>query len=165
MQDFQFEWNLCKKFDERFNDLMAFKTEFGHCNVRQTPQSKNNEHYSLGMWYNRMRQCYKVIQEGRSPHDHTLSKANMQRLENAGFEWKLSQKFDERFNDLMAFKTEFGHCDAPESRNNKHYSLCSVMRQSYKAIQEGRSPHHNLSKADIQRLEKAGFEWRLNKIT
>jgi hypothetical protein len=69
----------------------------------------------------------------------------MKRLENTGFEWKLSKKvpFDERFKDLMAFKAEYGHCNVPKtnSRNNKHLPLgqwCGDIRRSYKAIQEGR---------------------------
>ena len=69
--------------------------------------------------------------------------------------------FDKRFNDLMAFKAEYA---STRSRNNKHTSLglwCSGIRRSYKAIKEGGiSKHTRLSEADIQRLEKAGFEWR-----
>ena len=50
-----------------------------------------------------------------------LSKADIQRLENAGFEWNLSKKvsFDERLKDLMAFKAEFGHCNVPLTRSRK----------------------------------------------
>jgi hypothetical protein len=75
---------------------------------------------------------------------------------------KVQKTFDERIKDLMAFKAEFGHCNVPKTRssNNKHYSLgiwCSNMRESYKAIKDGRSPVRKLSKADIQRLENAGF--------
>jgi hypothetical protein len=49
----------------------------------------------------------------------------MKRLENAGFEWKLLKTFDDRFNDLVAFKAKFGHCNVPstKSNNNKHSSL------------------------------------------
>jgi hypothetical protein len=111
-----------------------------------------------------MRLSYNAIKEGRSP-GCKLSKANMKRLENAGFEWNLSKNvpFDERLKDLMAFKAEFGHCNVPQtrSRNNRHYSLgkwCNNMRMSYKSIKEGRSPSHKLSKANIKRLENAEFE-------
>ena len=74
-------------FDERIKDLMSFKAEFGHCNVPQT-RSRNNKHYSLGCWCNDMRRSYKSIKEGRSPA-RKLSKADIQRLENAGsgFDW------------------------------------------------------------------------------
>jgi hypothetical protein len=152
-------------FDERFKDLTAFKAEFGHCNVPQT-QSRNNKHSSLGNWCNNIRRSYKAIKEGRRP-GYKLSKADIRRLENAGFEWVLRCKtytFDERFKDLMAFKAEHGHCNVPrtKSRNNKHSSLgkwCSNIRQAYKPIKEGGNPGRKLSKADIRRLENAGFEW------
>jgi len=161
-----FEWSSgCKKytFDERFKDLMFFKEEFGHCNVPRT-NSRNNNHLSLGCWCRHIRQSYKAIKKGGKP-SNKLSKADIQRLENAGFEWNLCKKFDDRFNDLMAFKAEFGHCNVPaiRSRNNEHLSLgcwCNYMRRSYKAIKKGGMPRSKLSKADIRRLEKAGFEWR-----
>jgi len=154
-------------FDERLKDLMAFKAEFGHCNAPQTG-SRNNKHYSLGKWCSNMRESSKAIKEGRSP-GRKLSKADIQYLENAGFEWNVSNRnipFDERLKDLMAFKAEFGHCTVPQtkSRNNKHYSLgcwCSDMRRSYKAIKKGETPRCKLSKANSQRLEKAGFKWCL----
>ena len=72
-------------FAEHFKELMAFKEEFGHCNVPQT-KSRNNKHLSLGYWFNNIRMSYKAIKEGRSS-DRKLSKADMKRLENAGFEW------------------------------------------------------------------------------
>jgi hypothetical protein len=162
-----FEWTLKKTFDEHFKDLMAFKAEFGHCNV-PTAKSSNNKYYSLGWWCSSMRQSYKAIKKGERP-SCKLSKADIERLENAGFEWSY-KTFDKRFKDLMAFKAEFDHCNAPDkqSRGNKHLykhlSLgrwCSDIRRSYKAIKDGGKPTCKLSKAGIQRLEKAGFEWRL----
>jgi hypothetical protein len=166
-----FEWNVSKKgpaFDERLKDLMLFKAEFGHCNVPQT-RSRNNKYCSLGIWGKHARQSYKAIKLKRSP-SRKLSKANMKRLENAGFEWNISKKvpFDERFKDLMSFKAEFGHCNVPQTipRNNKYWSLgkwCDNARQSYKAMKEGSSPGCKLTKANIQRLENAGFEWNVSK--
>jgi hypothetical protein len=156
----------CKTFDERFNDLMAFKAKFGHCNVPQT-QSSNNKYRSLGQWCSSVRMSCKSIKEGGTPRTYKLSKADMKRLENAGFEWNLHKTFDQRFKDLMAFKAKFGHCNVPQtqSSNNKYRSLgkwCSDMRQTYKAIKMGGTPRSNkLSKADMKRLEKAGFKWRI----
>jgi hypothetical protein len=159
-----------KTFDERFKDLMAFKEEFGHCNVPQT-QSRNNKHTSLGKWCSHVRQAYKAINEGGIPRRYKLSKADMKRLENAGFELNLCKKltFDDRLKDLMAFKAKFGHCNVPQtqSNSNKLYSLgnwCSDMRRSYKTIKEGGMPrNYKLSKANMKRLENAGFEWNLCK--
>ena len=77
---------VCKTFDERIKDLMSFKAEFGHCNVAKS-RSRNTKHYSLGSWCSNMRMSYKAIKEGRSS-GRKLSKADIQRLENAGFEWR-----------------------------------------------------------------------------
>ena len=87
LENASFEWNIYKKFDERFKDLMAFKAEFGHCNVTRS-QSNINKHLSLGKWCSHVRQTYKAIKEGGTPRSK-LSKADMKRLENAGFEWFL----------------------------------------------------------------------------
>jgi hypothetical protein len=125
-----------KTFDERFKDLKAFKAEFGHCNV-PTTQSSNNKYSSLGMWCSHLKTSYKAIKEGRTaPRNNKLSKADIKRLENAGFEWNLCKTFDERFKDLKAFKAEFGHCNVPctQSSNNKYSSLglwCKNVRTSY----------------------------------
>ena len=159
-----------KTFDERMKDLMSFKAEFGHCNVPNT-RSRNKKHLSLGAWCNHARESYKAIKLGRSP-SRKLSKASIERLENAGFEWNLSKKipFDKRLIEIMAFKAEFGHCNVPktQSRNNTHRSLgiwCISMRKTYKTIKEGRSPGCKLSKADMkQRLENAGFEYLSKKV-
>ena len=62
---------VCKTFDERFKDLMAFKAKFGHCNVPST-QSKNNKYYSLGQWCSDMRKAYKAIKMGGMPRSYKL---------------------------------------------------------------------------------------------
>jgi hypothetical protein len=160
------EW---KTFDARFKDLMAFKAEFGHCNVPKT-KSSNNKYLSLGKWCGNMRWSYKAIKEGGIPRNYKLSKADMKRLENAGFEWNLYKTFDERLKDLTAFKAEFGHCNVPQtfSSNNKYHSLgqwCGNVRRSYKAIKEGRNQGHKFSKADMKRLENAGFVWGFGRKT
>jgi hypothetical protein len=143
-----------KTFDERLKDLMAFKAEYGHCNVPCT-RSRNNKHYTLGAWCSTMRNSYRTIKEG-GISTHRLSKANIKRLENAGFQWSLYNTFDERLKDLIAFKAEFVHCNVPatQARNNnkKHTSLgtwCSGIRRSYKAIKVGGKLSCKLSKADI----------------
>jgi hypothetical protein len=143
-----------KTFDERLKDLMAFKAEYGHCNVPCT-RSRNNKHYTLGAWCSTMRNSYRTIKEG-GISTHRLSKANIKRLENAGFQWSLYNTFDERLKDLIAFKAEFEHCNVPatQARNNnkKHTSLgtwCSGIRRSYKAIKVGGKLSCKLSKADI----------------
>jgi hypothetical protein len=156
-----------KTFDERLKELMAFKAECGHCNAPQT-QSRNNKYHSLGTWCNDIRRSYKTIKQGGIPRRYNLSKFDIKRLENAGFGWDRRKaagtcNFDAHFKELMAFKAEFGHCNAPQTQSNKHLSLgiwCKNVRMSYKTNKEGGIPlRYTLSKADIKRLENAGFQW------
>ena len=140
-------------FDERFKDLMAFKAECGHCNVPRT-NSRDYKHYSLGLWCVNIRNAFKAIKKGRQPN-YILSRADMKRLENAGFH--LYKTFDERLKDLIAFKSEYGHCNVPstQSRKNKHGSLgtwCFNVRKSFKAIKKGGIPKYRLSKADMKQV-------------
>ena len=70
------------------------------------------------------------------------------------------QSFDDRFNDLMAFKAKYGHCDVFQTGENASLGRwCSELRSSYKKIQNNQMPKNKLSDEQIQRLNDAGFKW------
>ena len=58
-----------EKFEKRCCELIAFKEEFGHCNVPWNYPAGNP---SLGKWCNTMRNAYKKIQKGSNhfPDSH-----------------------------------------------------------------------------------------------
>jgi hypothetical protein len=151
-----------KTFDERFTDLTNFKTKYGHCDVSCT-----GENSSLGRWCSVMRVSYKKIQNNQKP-SNKLSDEQSQRLNDAGFKWCVlkgditpTKGFDERFNDFMAFKTKYGHCDV-SCIGGEDASLgiwCNELRRSYKKIQTNQKPKLKLSDEQIQRLNDAGFKW------
>jgi hypothetical protein len=121
-------------FGEHFNDLMAFKAKYCHCNV-----SQYSEDASLGKWCGTMRGSYKKMQNNQKPNIK-LSNEQIQRLNDAGFKWCLQKKaervFDKHFNDLMAFKATYGHCNV--SQYGKDASLgkwCGIVKWSYKKMQ------------------------------
>jgi hypothetical protein len=146
-------------FDKRFNDLMAFKTKYGHCDVSQL-----SENASLGTWRIELRGSYKKIQNNQKPK-RKISDEQIQRLNDAGFKWSLKSDFDDRFNDLMAFKAKYGHCNVPRRGENPSLGQwCNVMRGSYKKIQNNQKPPMKLSDEQIQRLNDAGFKWSLGKV-
>jgi hypothetical protein len=76
-----------KTFDDRFNDLMAFKAKYGHCDV-----SQHGEDASLGNWCKTMRASYKGIQNNQKKPLKKLSDEQIQRLSDAGFKWSLYYK-------------------------------------------------------------------------
>jgi hypothetical protein len=159
-----FKWSLRKVglgFDDHFNDLMAFKSKYGHCNV-----STLGEDASLGKWCSNLRASYKKIQNNQKPNIK-LSDGQIQRLNGAGFKWSLRKVWsgDERFNDLMSFKAKYGHCDVPCTGENASLGhWCSEMRVSYKKMQNNQKPKRKLSDEKIQRLNDAGFKWSLRKV-
>jgi len=159
-----------KSFDDRFNDLMAFKAKYGHCDV-----PRFGENASLGSWCAQMRVSYKKKQHNQKPRNK-LSNEQIQRLNDVGFKWSLSRAlpkngptesstFDNRFNDLMTFKAKYGHCDASQTGKNASLgSWCNEMRVSYKKIQKNQMPRMKLSHEKIQRLNDAGFKWSLRAL-
>jgi hypothetical protein len=150
-----------KTFDDRFNDLMAFKAKYGHCNA-----SQRGDDASLGLWCTNLRVSYKKKQHNQKPQ-MKLSDEQIQRLNDAGFKWslKVGSGFDDRFNDLMAFKAKNGHCNV--SQLGEDVSLgrwCTVLRGSYKKKQNNQKQNTKLSDEQIQRLSDAGFKWSLPKV-
>ena len=150
-----------QSFDERLNDLMAFKVKYGHCDV-----SQHGENSSLGTWCSDLRKSYKKIQNNQKPKAK-LSDGQIQRLNDAGFKWSLvkaNSGFDEWFNDLMAFKAKYGHCNVSQRGENASLGTwCSQLRASYKKIQANQKPKTKLSDGQIQRLSDAGFKWSIRK--
>ena len=91
MQVSSSKWCLQKKaervFDEHFNDLMAFKAKYGHCNV-----SQYGEDASLGRWCGIVKWSYKQMQNNQKPKMNNLSDEQIQHLNDAGFKWCLQNK-------------------------------------------------------------------------
>ena len=167
------------KFDNRIKNLQAFKEEHGHCNVtlsKSDKKSHNSKYQSLASWCCNIRYSYRKIKQGGKP-SYKLSDANIQLLDRMGFEWgylriyEERKSFDDRIKDLQAFKEEHGHCNVPQSKSDKNTNQslglwCNSIRHSYKHIKQGGGPKkmYKLSDANIQRLERMGFDWGLRVI-
>ena len=147
-------------YKKMYDDLMSFKAKYGHCDVTRT-----GENTSLGSWCSNLRVSYKKIQNNQKPNIK-ISDEKIQRLNDAGFKWSRQGNFHNRFNDLMAFKAKYGHCDVPFTGD--YISLghwCSEMvRSSYKKIQNNQKPNMKLSNEQIQRLNDAVFKWSLRAL-
>ena len=151
-------------FDERCNQLLQYKEQFGDCNVPQ----RYAENKSLGVWCRHMRAAYRSIQKGVAPAC-SLPQDRMDKLEELGFEWNVinfDEVFEKRCFELEAFKEEFGHCTVPY-RYTANPSLgiwCGNMRSTYFRNQKGAKTTISLSQNRIEQLEKIGFQWRVFSI-
>jgi len=164
LEEIGFQWKVNVTFEERCHELIAFKEEFGHCNV--TRRYAGNP--SLGQWCRDIRNAYNRIQKGLKTNSN-LSQGRIERLKEIGFKWQvLMTDYDKVFQkhccDLTSFKEEFGHCNVP-SRYAGNPSLghwCGEMRRAYNRIQKGMKTNYNLSQARIEHLEEIGFQWKVN---
>lgn len=78
-----FIWNAHEAgWEERFNELVKFKAEQGHCNV----PSLHKGNQKLATWVKCARRQYKLLVAGKKSN-MTLERAT--RLANVGFVWEL----------------------------------------------------------------------------
>jgi len=85
LEEIGFQWqgvDYGEAFEKRCRELIAFKEEFGHCNV----PVKYSGNPSLGRWCDNMRTAYKKIQKGMQA-TRNLSQDRIERLEEIGFQW------------------------------------------------------------------------------
>mmetsp|Transcript_8921 Transcript_8921/g.13156 ORF Transcript_8921/g.13156 Transcript_8921/m.13156 type:complete len:346 (+) Transcript_8921:171-1208(+) len=82
LNDIGFVWNLDTPWEKRLEELIAYKKEYGDCNVPQT--FKGNR--SLAIWVKNMRAEYRKYE---SSDDSLLSEERIKELESLGFKWSL----------------------------------------------------------------------------
>eukprot|EP00957_Ditylum_brightwellii_P159012 12102868-Ditylum_brightwellii.AAC.1 len=82
------------------DELYAFKARNGHCNVSQNDEPAT----SLGHWVGHQRVLYKK---------NALRSNQIQQLHSVGFIWDSLEHhaWNEKFNQLCAFKAQNGHCN------------------------------------------------------
>lgn len=152
-------------WEERFEELTAFKKQFGHCRVSTICK----EHASLGCWVR--------TQRGKQRRGE-LSEEHFAQLDSLGFCWKrpprtMSEKqkarlrramrpelerlhqqwWDEAYSQLEQFYRKHGHSRV--RRSAKYSNLYRWMTRQRKARLQGR-----LSRTRIRQLNALGFNWK-----
>ena len=139
-----FNWGMHKKnkdmpWEERFNELVAYKEKKGNCNV-PVKQGK------LGTWVTNQRKLYK---KGKLSQEHTTQ------LKGIGFNWGTQKEreykpWEERFKELVVYKEEKANCDVPQSQGPLGVWV-KTQRTLYK---KGK-----LLEKQVTHLESVGFNW------
>ncbi len=107
------------RWQARFNQLMNFKQEYGHCNV-----PINYKDRKLARWVSVMRKSYKK---------NCLSQERIKLLEAIGFCWSPQKaSWTKRYQQLVLFKKKFGHTKVTHSLSeDKGFVIWVHIQRSY----------------------------------
>ena len=140
-----FDWTTeIGTWDDRFNDLCAYKAE--HHNCRVPARWKQNP--ALASW---------VVAQRSDRRKGILREDYEKRLTEVGFEWEVRPDRDVAWNQwfrrLKEFKERNGHCNVTQ-REKANRSLAAWVNTQRGALRDGK-----LSAEDKAQLDSVGFDW------
>lgn len=156
-----------KTWEKRFEELVYFYQENGHCNVARNDGT-------LGNWVQKQRLSYKLycLDEAEHPISNRisysspplpLSKEQVQLLDEIGFIWDVHEyKYQCNLDELKEFYVRHCHVDVPSSIDGEYrklYKWLRLQREEYKKYLNGEqtklTDHRRIS------LENLGFDIRM----
>ena len=140
--------HLAENWDERFGELLAFVKENGHPHV---PRTHTNSRLASWVWIQRQRR------RGTS-NALPLTPKQFEMLDQIGFRWdgvaeRSDDVFEDKFDQLVTFAKEHGHCEVP-TNYRENTELASYVGDLRRRCKDG-----TLSPERIGRLDAIGFMW------
>lgn len=141
------------RWHERYQELIRYRGEHGHCNVPY----KWAQNPALAQWVKRQRHQYKLKHMGKHSN---LSDDREDLLRRIGFVWDSRETlWDERFQELVRFKAIYGHCKV--TRKYKDFQSLAAwlkrQRHIYRASRKGgKTPE--VCSIRIKRLLQTGVD-------
>lgn len=147
----------------RYQELVEYRERHGHCLVPH----KWAENMALSTWVKRQRYQYKLKEQGRRS---TLTDDREATLNSLGFVFDShNATWEERFQELVAFRRLYGHTSVPSTHTNHSLSVwVQCQRRQWKVLQErndgeGDTPALRIKVNRIKRLNQLGFVWEPRK--
>ena len=114
-----------KSFEQRIEDIRAYKEKHGHIRVKQS------EDKSLHKFCSKMRHACTIPEKS----NRTLTGERIASLDALGFDWAVKEQaatksFEQRIEDLQAYKEKNGHANVKKSEDKSLYGFCQHMRQA-----------------------------------
>ncbi len=152
LDDLGFEWvpsmpRSGASFDIRLGQLKAFKEKYGHLQV--TPVLDK----SLATFCGKVRTAIRKPNKGDGAFIMTDDKVKA--LNDIGFEWQGTStkiSFEERLEELKAFKEEHKHLRVTSSHDKSLASFCMQARSAKAAF--------TMTEEKVKALDEIGFEWQ-----
>jgi hypothetical protein len=148
---FGFRQSQLDQWNERYQDLVAFRNAKGHCLV----PLKYPELPSLAHWIRRQRYQHRLKYDGKHS---SMTDEREATLEALGFIWDShGATWEERWNELVAFKDQFGHCHVPACypENQKLSVWVKFQRQQFKLLSTGKRSRYGHER--VSKLLHLGF--------
>ncbi len=158
LEEIGFKWEMWEEqFEKGFQETLFYKNRTGNPNA---PHSyKTDEGYRLGLWQGVNRRNYRKKK---------LSEERIKSLEKIGFKWELTTvrhnilKWDQWFELTMDYKKG-------EGKGNPNAPLIYKTIEGYnlgrwQQHQKEKYREKRLSLEQIEKLNKLGFEWKLQDV-
>lgn len=157
MKEVKFRAYQAENWTEKFEELLRFREENGHCLVPNC----HPENPALAQWTKRQRYQYKLKQDGKRS---TITDERVRALDEAGFVWDSHKAvWSERLEELKEFKKEFKHCNVP-SRYKPNHQLAIWVKRQRRQWKNKLDRLPNCMTDERQRaLESIGFVWDMKK--
>jgi hypothetical protein len=152
-EDIHFREYQADIWNEKYEDLCAFRHHNGHCHVPHTYE----DNPPLAQWVKRQRYQCKLKMEGKRS---TLTDDRVKTLDQIGFIWSSHDAvWEQRLSELAQYKRTYHNCFVPSSYQNNPQLAVWVKRQrrQYKLSREGKPV--SLTHERIAKLEKVDFAW------
>ena len=149
LDELGFDWGGKKMtFDERLEELKAFKAKHGHVRVTMKQDT------GLARFCKQIR-CGR---HGKGNSRRVVTEDRIKALDELGFDWGDKNKsFEERIEELKVFKAKHGHVRITPKQDKSLAVFCKYMR----CARRGKGTGSAMTDNRIKALDDLGFEWAL----
>ena len=150
------EWNVRGDvfWENMYEKLREYKKTHGDTLVPR----KWEKNKKLGEWVTDQRRQHKYKISNKSS---LLTDERERKLNEVGFIWSLRNRTDwnHRFEELIKFKQEYGHCIVPQlfTQNKGLGKWVSKQREQYRRLLDNK--YSFMTKERIEKLNEIGFSW------
>jgi len=157
IKDVKFRAYQAENWTEKFEDLLRFREENGHCLVPNC----HPENPALAQWTKRQRYQYKLKQDDKRT---TITDERVRALEEVGFVWDSHKAvWSERLEELKDFKNQYNHCNVPSRYKSNHQLAIWVKRQRRQWKNKLDRLPNCMTEERQRALEIIGFVWDMKK--
>mmetsp|Transcript_17495 Transcript_17495/g.25873 ORF Transcript_17495/g.25873 Transcript_17495/m.25873 type:complete len:576 (-) Transcript_17495:51-1778(-) len=148
-----------QRWKARFQDLVKYKLQHGDCIVPKSFKDKG-----LHSWVRKQRILKKDFDLGLAS-DESMTQERVNALNSIGFAWVVGHQsndaqWEQNFQDLVVFKSQFGHTRVPQSYEKSLHKWVLNQRCRRRLLEEkGEGKAKGMTWARVEKLDAIDFSW------